>query len=151
MGKLYQPGKKQITKTIRDAFFGLLLLVLYLSSYFLLWQSTTYLLLCVCTMYLYYPCFLSHFLWSPTFYHFSYFYYFFFIHISNSNFGDARNNASEQICMYRVWFWRKKALVDYHEFEFIKDSTKLWKKVFFIVLMKIKILSSTSKLEVPTL
>ena len=101
MGKLYQPGKKQITKTIRDAFFGLLLLVLYLSSYFLLWQSTTYLLLRVCTMYLYYPCFLSHFLWSPTFYHFSYFYYFFFIHISNSNFGDAKNNASEHICMYR--------------------------------------------------
>ena len=43
------------------------------------------------------------------------------------------------------------ALVDHPEFEFIKDSTKLWKKVFFIVLMKIKILSSTSKLEVPTL
>ena len=42
------------------------------------------------------------------------------------------------------------ALVDHPEFEFIKDSTKLWKKVFFIVLMKIKILSSTSKLEVPT-
>ena len=49
MGKLYQPGKKQITKTIRDAFFGLLLLVLYLSSYFLLWQSTTYLLHVLCT------------------------------------------------------------------------------------------------------
>ena len=31
----------------------------------------------------------------------------FFIHISNSNFGDAKNNASEHICMYRVWFWRK--------------------------------------------
>ena len=43
------------------------------------------------------------------------------------------------------------ALVDHYEYEFIKDSTKLWKKVFFIVLMKIKILSSTSKLEVPTL
>ena len=42
------------------------------------------------------------------------------------------------------------ALVDHPEFEFIKDSTKLWKKVFFIVLMKIKILRSTSKLEVPT-
>ena len=37
------------------------------------------------------------------------------------------------------------------DFEFIKDSTKLWKIVFFIVLMKIKILSSTSKLEAPTL
>ena len=49
----YQPGKKQITKTIRDAFFGLL--VLYLSSYFLLWQSTTYLLLRVCTMYFLLP------------------------------------------------------------------------------------------------
>ena len=123
--------------------------ILALTSCFGSRLHTYYFVYVLCTSY--YPCFLSHFLWSPTFYHFSYFYYFFFfIHISNSNFGDAKNNASKHICMYRVWFWRKKALVDYHEFEFIKDSTKLWKKMFFIVLMKIKILSSTSKLEVPS-
>ena len=73
--------------------------ILALTSCFGSRLHTYYFVYVLCTSY--YPCFLSHFLWSPTFYHFSYFYYFFFIHISNSNFGDAKNNASEHICMYR--------------------------------------------------
>ena len=130
-GKLYQPGKKQITKTIRDAFFGLL--VLYLSSYFLLWQSTTYLLLRVCTMYLY---------TTHAFYLIFFGLLLFIISITSTT-SSSYTFPIPILGMLRIMhlniyvctesdFEGKMALVDHHE---------LWKKVFFIVLMKIKILS----------